>query len=136
MNPANKPPVACPCDPKRAYASCCGRAHRGERASDAEALMRSRYSAYVLGVSDYLLATWHPSTRPRQLDLAEPPDRRTRWLGLAIKCHVDSGDGRAEVEFVARYRVGGGSACRLHERSRFAREDGIWFYLDGEVRDG
>lgn len=98
--------------------------------------MRSRYSAYVVGLADYLLATWHPSTRPPHLDLAEPPDRRTTWLGLAIRHHADSGDDRAVVEFVARYRIGGGSARRLHERSRFVLEAGAWYYLDGEVFSG
>jgi SEC-C motif domain protein len=125
--------MPCPCDPKRLYVDCCARLHRGEPAADAEALMRSRYSAYVLGLSEYLLATWHPSTRPRQLDLAEPPDRRTTWLGLAIKRHVDLDDGRAEVEFVARYRVGGTPARRQRECSRFVCEEGAWLYLDGEI---
>lgn len=90
--------------------------------------MRSRYSAYVLDLRDYLLASWHSTTRPAQLEA----DPRTRWLGLSVKQHRDTGPDRAEVEFVARYRVGGGSAVRLHERSRFLREDGRWYYLDGE----
>ena len=88
--------------------------------------MRSRYSAYVLGLRDYLLATWHPSTQPQVLEM-EPA---TRWLGLDVKQHVVTGPDRAEVEFVARSRIGGGSAVRLHERSRFGREHGCWFYLD------
>ncbi len=96
--------------------------------------MRSRYSAYVLGLSDYLLATWHPDTRPRQLDLAEPPGQGTTWLGLGIKRHLDSADDRAMVEFVARYRIGGARARRLHERSRFVRENGAWYYLDGDIK--
>lgn len=95
--------------------------------------MRSRYSACVLGLADYLLATWHPGTRPQRLDLAEPTARRTTWLGLSIERHVRSGDEHAMVEFVARYRVGGARARRLHERSRFVREDFIWHYLDGEI---
>jgi SEC-C motif-containing protein len=90
--------------------------------------MRSRYSAYVIGDEPYLLATWHASTRPASLGL-EPG---TRWLGLSVKSARDTGPERAEVEFVARYRVGGGSAVRLHERSRFVREDGRWLYLDGD----
>lgn len=98
--------------------------------------MRSRYSAYVLGLGDYLLATWHPSTRPQQLDLAEPPGSRTTWLGLSIKRHITSGDEQATVEFVARYRVGGARARRLHERSRFVREDFTWYYLDGDIDGG
>jgi SEC-C motif-containing protein len=90
--------------------------------------MRSRYSAYVLGLEDYLLATWHPSTRPATLDLA---DDNPKWIGLDLKKHAAGSADSATVEFVARYRIGG-RAHRLHEVSRFVREDGRWFYLDGE----
>jgi SEC-C motif-containing protein len=105
--------------------------HDGAAAASAEALMRSRYSAYVLRREDYLLATWHASTRPMQLDLAAqlPPPH---WLGLDVKQHHSEGD-HAEVEFVARLRRGGGRAERLHERSRFVREGGRWFYIDGDI---
>ncbi|ALN94267.1 putative protein YchJ [Lysobacter gummosus] len=89
--------------------------------------MRSRYSAYVLGDADYLRASWHPDTCPAQLDF----DPAVRWLGLQVKRHRPEGDA-AVVEFVARYRVGGGSAVRLHEVSRFARVEGRWLYVDGE----
>jgi len=93
--------------------------------------MRSRYSAYVLGLDDYLLATWHASTRPESLE-ATP----TRWLGLDVRRHEVAADGeRAVVEFVARYRVDG-RGHRLHESSRFVREDGRWFYVDGEFPAG
>lgn len=117
----------CPCGSGRSYAACCEPLHHGAPAASAEALMRSRYSAYVRDDRDYLLRSWHASTRPAQLD----PDPATRWLGLTVKRHVPDG-AHAEVEFVARYRVGGGSAVRLHERSRFVHEDGHWYYLDGE----
>lgn len=91
--------------------------------------MRSRYSAYVLRLEDYLLATWHASTRPAALDLgAEAP---AKWLGLEVRAHSESVDA-ATVEFVARCRVGG-RAQRLHELSRFVREDGRWFYVDGTM---
>jgi SEC-C motif-containing protein len=93
--------------------------------------MRSRYSAYVLGREDYLLETWHPSTRPDQLVLsAEPP---ITWLGLKVLATSGGGrrDDRATVEFVARYKRGG-RATRLHERSRFERLEGRWLYVDGE----
>ena len=90
--------------------------------------MRSRYSAYVLGLREYLLATWHDSTRPQVLEM-EPA---TRWLGLQVKEHRVAGD-RAEVAFVARYRIGGGSAVRMAERSRFVREGGQWYYVDGDT---
>ena len=106
--------------------------------------MRSRYSAFVLGLADYLLATWHPSTRPPTLEL----DAGTHWLGLEVRAHRlldahsaeaggevgrESNDSaRGEVEFVARSRVGG-KGQRLHELGRFFREDGRWFYVDGDM---
>jgi SEC-C motif-containing protein len=91
--------------------------------------MRSRYSAFVLGDTAYLLRTWHPSTRPASLEL----EVGSQWLGLEIRRHAVTGEHSAEVEFVARFRVGG-RAVRQHERSRFVREDGAWFYVDGDVR--
>jgi SEC-C motif-containing protein len=89
--------------------------------------MRSRYSAFVLGDVPYLLATWHSSQRPAELKL----EVGGKWLGLEIKHHLVTGADTAEVEFVARFRVGG-KAVRQHERSRFVREDGRWFYVDGD----
>lgn len=121
---------ACPCSPDRDYAGCCAPLHAGAPAPDAVALMRSRYSAYALGRHGYVLATWHASTRPAALE----PDAAVRWLGLEVRGHVADGD-TAEVDFVARWRPGGASAQRLHERSRFIREDGRWFYLDGTFVD-
>lgn len=123
--------AACPCGSGRAYAACCGRAHGGQAAASAEALMRSRYSAYVLGLEAYLLATWHPTTRPAGLELDAGP--APKWLGLEVKRQVEIDDCHAAVEFVARYRVAG-RGQRLHETSRFVREDGIWFYIDGDLR--
>lgn len=124
----------CPCGSGRALAACCGRFHDGQPAPDAHALMRSRYSAYALKRRDYLLATWHPSTRPEALDLDDPPGARTVWLGLDIKRHAVIAADRADVEFVARWRSGGGKAQRLHETSRFVRENGRWYYLNGDIR--
>ena len=98
--------------------------------ADAEALMRSRYDAYVALDRQWLLETWHPSTRPATLEL----DPSTRWLGLDVKDHRAIDDTHAEVEFVARFRAGGGRAQRLHERSRFVKEGGRWFYVDGDIR--
>jgi SEC-C motif-containing protein len=96
---------------------------------DAQALMRSRYAAYQAGDEAWLLATWHPSTRPQQV-VFEPG---TRWLGLDVKhCRVIDDD-HAEVEFVARCRGAGGRAVRLHERSRFVRQEGRWYYVDGDM---
>lgn len=89
--------------------------------------MRSRYSAYVLELTDYVHRTWHGSTRPAIEELKQ--DARGKWLGLEVRKHVPDGD-RATVEFVARYRVDG-RAQRLHEISRFVKEEGNWFYLDG-----
>ncbi len=110
-----------------AYEACCGRWHAGQAAPDAEGLMRSRYCAFVRGDQAYLLATWHASNRPASLEL----DASIRWLGLEVKHHRSTGADTAEVEFVARFRVAG-RAVRQHERSRFVREDGRWFYLDGD----
>lgn len=124
----------CDCGAKRTYADCCGRYHDGAslhlQAPDAEALMRSRYSAYVRDLIGYLLATWHPSTRPAAL---EPNPAGLRWLGLEVKAHALQDDTHATVEFVARSKLGG-RAHRLHETSRFVREEGRWFYVDGDLR--
>lgn len=130
MKPA---PQACPCDSGAPYPRCCGPLHAGAPAADARALMRARYSAYVLGDAQYLLASWHPSTRPATLSLADAPGRRTTWLGLKVQSQVATGPDTAEVSFIARLRVGGGAARRMHERSRFVRQDGHWFYADGDV---
>lgn len=91
--------------------------------------MRSRYSAFVLGRVDYVAASWHASTRPA--DLALEPD--VKWLGLEVKRHRVLDADHAEVEFVARSRVGG-RGQRLHETSRFVREGGRWWYVDGDLK--
>lgn len=126
----NAPP--CPCGSGRGYAACCGEFHGGVAAPDAERLMRSRYSAFVLGREDYLLASWHPDTRPAApaLDAAPLP----HWQGLAIKSHIQQDQSHATVEFVARYKLNG-RAFRIHEISRFERVDGCWLYVDGEIRE-
>lgn len=123
--------ASCPCGSGLTYAVCCGRLHAGMAAPDAEALMRSRYSAYVLGLEAYLLETWHATTRPAGLDLAADP---VKWLGLEVKRHSVLGPDAAEVEFVARYKVGG-RAQRMREQSRFVREGGRWYYADGSIDD-
>ena len=120
----------CPCGNDAGYARCCGPLHEGGVAPTAEALMRSRYSAYVLKREDYLLATWHPSTRPASLKLAAQQPAPT-WLGLDVKRHEEQG-AHATVEFIARLRYGGGKAQRMHEISRFVQEQGRWYYLDGQ----
>lgn len=121
---------ACPCGRGQPYDRCCGALHRGAPAADAETLMRSRYSAFVVGDAAYLLATWHPRTRPDGLSLDEPAGQRTQWLGLSVNSHRVTGADTAEVAFVARYKVGGGSAVRMAEHSRFERIDNRWYYLD------
>lgn len=126
-----KPPIEqCPCRSGLAYAACCSRWHKGEPAPSAEALMRSRYTAFVRGDARYLLDSWHPSTRPPAIVF----DPRQKWLGLQIVAGETTADDAAEVEFIARYRIGIASAKRLHERSRFVREGERWLYVDGEMR--
>lgn len=125
------PTEPCPCGTGLAYAGCCGRWHDGPQrlqAPDAPALMRSRYSAFVRGLHAYLLETWHPSTRPASLGADEPG---LKWLGLELRRHVAQDADHATVEFVARSRTAAG-AHRLHETSRFVREGGRWFYVDGQ----
>ncbi|WP_096667521.1 YchJ family metal-binding protein [Polaromonas sp. AET17H-212] len=127
--------AACPCGRADArgrplaYAACCGRylAH-DTPAPDAEALMRSRYTAFVRERADYLLATWHASRRPSGIEF----DPGVKWLGLDVRQHRLLDDSHAEVEFVARQKSPGSPAVRLHERSRFVREAGRWYYVDGD----
>jgi SEC-C motif domain protein len=90
--------------------------------------MRSRYSAFVLCNEPYLLASWHPSTRPQSVEF----NPGQKWLGLKIVDSDAPGPTTSEVEFIARYRVGGATAGRLHERSRFVKEGDHWFYVDGK----
>ncbi len=131
----------CPCGRQNArrqplaWGACCGRYvdyWAAQPAPDAESLMRSRYSAFVCELADYLLATWSAAQRPATLDF-EPG---AKWLGLKVRSQRALSDDRAEVEFVARYRVAG-RAVRLHERSRFERHadaHGVprWWYVDGD----
>jgi SEC-C motif-containing protein len=124
----------CPCGSGLAYPACCGRYHQGLPAPTAEALMRARYSAYVLYDNAFIAATWHARTREAGMQaIGDESDNRdgrdTRWLGLDVRSRVPSGD-TASVEFVARYKQGG-RAHRLHEISRFVREAGLWWYVDG-----
>jgi SEC-C motif-containing protein len=91
--------------------------------------MRSRYTAFVLERADYLLATWHPSQRPSSIEF-EPG---VKWLGLDVRSHRQTDVATAEVEFVARQKPQRSAAVRLHERSRFVREEGRWLYVDGDA---
>lgn len=93
--------------------------------------MRSRYTAFVRGDVAYLLATWHPSTRPQRLE----PEDGVKWLGLKVLRAPPARphDHEGLVEFVARYKVGPNRAQRLHETSRFVHENGRWYYIDGQL---
>lgn len=91
--------------------------------------MRSRYAAFVLHNANYLLATWHVNTRPESMSF----DSNQKWLGLKIVEAAITSPLTAQVEFIARYRIGGGSAARHHERSRFIKEDERWYYVDGDM---
>lgn len=125
--------ATCPCGSNISYDLCCGNfIEQNKIPANAEALMRSRYTAYTLLREDYLLATWHTSTRPTELGLAA--EASSKWLGLQVKRYEQQDDTHALVEFVARYKVGG-RAHRLHEASRFVREEGRWFYVDGDLHE-
>lgn len=127
MNPRLKQRLlVCPCGDPRLYMECCGALHAGARAETPEALMRSRYSAYVLRLPDYLLRTWHPSTSPGEL---EPP--MLKWTGLTILDSQTSTDAGV-VEFVATFKDNG-RAGELREISRFTCVAGDWLYIDGQV---
>ena len=126
----------CPCGTGETYGECCGRyLQDGRTAPTAEALMRSRYTGFATRAVHYLLATWHPSTRPDELEL----DEDMVWRRLDV-LRTDAGgpwDDAGTVEFVAHYRIDDGTAIgqrgRLHETSRFVREDGRWLYVDGGI---
>ncbi|MCP4692427.1 MAG: hypothetical protein GY859_30555 [Desulfobacterales bacterium] len=124
---------ACPCDSGRSYTSCCEPLIAGgKNAGGAEALMRSRYTANVLKEVDYLLKTWHASTRPAEIS----PDSIPEWQGLQI-IRVEKGrenDLRGVVEFKADALLGK-ERRTLHEVSRFVKENGRWLYMDGDQRD-
>lgn len=123
---------ACPCG-GGAYAACCGRFIGQQQAPQTpQELMRSRYTAYTLGDEAYVRATWYARTLPDGPLVSVEPGMK--WLGLEVRRHAAAGD-EGTVEFVARYRVGG-RAHRMHEVSRFVREEGRWYYLDGSFPDG
>lgn len=127
---ADEENLPCPCGSGLPYPECCRPLHRGEAtAATAEALMRSRFSAFAVGDADYLLRSWHSSTRPARLRL----DPGQRWIRLEI-LGTDRGglfDTAGTVAFRAHYREAGRPGA-LEEHSRFVREDGQWVYLDAE----
>lgn len=120
----------CPCGSGEPGETCCLPVIRDRAAITAEQLMRSRYTAYVLGDETYLLETWAPEYQPAELNL----DPKQKWLSLKIKRTEAGGsnDDAGIVEFVARYKIDG-RGHRLHEVSRFRRESGKWLYVTGEI---
>lgn len=135
-------PETCPCGSGLEYAVCCGALHAGAAAATPEALMRSRYAAYALGLEDYLLATWAPETRPERI--FEPGEVPLKWVSLAVLASGETPGTEDEpdagfVDFVARARSSRG-AVKLAEHSRFRREKqgalaGRWFYVDGDIQE-
>ncbi|MFF9510179.1 YchJ family protein [Streptomyces sp. NPDC014724] len=121
--PADSP---CPCGLPAVYGDCCGRLHAGTAAAPTcEALMRSRYAAFVVRDEAYLLRTWHPDTRPPAVDF----DPGMRWVRLEI---LETTDGSpfhttGTVTFRAHY-MDRGRPDSLHEKSRFVRSGGAWVY--------
>lgn len=126
-------PTDCPCGSGKPYKECCFMYHMEKtQPPTAEALMRSRYSAYVMKKGDYLLYSWHPDTRPKTLDLAA---EKVKWMALSIiSAEGGPGDEEGYVEFVARYKIGG-RAAKLSEKSHFTKWKGRWMYLEGEIDD-
>jgi SEC-C motif-containing protein len=123
----------CYCGSDQPLAACCGLyINGGKKPETAEQLMRSRYTAYVLSREDYLLRTWYAATRPPALSLKDASP--VKWLGLKIlRTEAGGADDReGVVEFVARYSING-KAERLHEVSRFLRDEGQWRYVDGQI---
>jgi SEC-C motif domain protein len=126
------PSEICPCGSGHLATQCCLPLLQGNVfALTAEQLMRSRYTAYTLLDEDYLLRTWHSSTRPTSLTLHNNP---VKWLGLTVLATElgSANDTEGSVTFIARYKVQG-RAQQMRERSRFVREDGQWCYLNGGI---
>lgn len=126
----SRPDAPCPCGSEKPYRACCRPLHQGAAAATPRALMRSRYAAFVLGLADYLRQTWHRSTRPARLDLANAP----QWSGLEVLGSTEQ-DETGQVHFRAIHRMGDGWGY-LEEKSDFVREAGRWYYLAGDTREG
>ncbi|MGD7001352.1 YchJ family protein [Corynebacterium halotolerans] len=121
----------CPCGTGLTYGECCGRYHAGVTAPTAETLMRSRFTAFAVGDSAYLLRTWAAEDRPETLELT---DTGVRFYRLDILDVVGGGplDETGVVEFEAFYK--GAEKGSQHERSSFRRVNGEWVYAAGDVR--
>jgi len=123
-----KNPVTCPCGSTTNYNACCGQFLSGSLPETAEQLMRSRYTAFNMLEEKYLLGTWHAATRPKSLGLGQ--QEQPQWFDLRVINHSTEGD-QAIVEFIARYKING-KAHKVHEISRFVKEQSRWFYVDGD----
>jgi len=117
----------CPCYSGQPYSTCCQPLHEGQAAPDAERLMRSRYSAYVMKLPDYILATWHPDSRPETLTLDDLSG--IKWMKLQVKTHHQSDAIHAEVEFSATYQSGNQKKTQLTEHSQFVKVNDRWLYV-------
>ncbi|NOH34560.1 YchJ family protein [Vibrio chagasii] len=123
----------CPCGSNNTYPQCCESAHLDHSSVETpEQLMRSRYSAHVLGLVDYVVATYHPSCNAEAQREGIADSINSDWAGLEV---IDTAAGSHEnegyVEFKAYFNEDGAQYC-MQERSRFVRENGLWFYIDGE----
>lgn len=118
----------CPCGSALRYSECCQRLHNGDFAKNAEALMRSRYTAFVLKLSDYLKQSWHSSTRPDSLEL----DDSTQWKRLEIINSANNNE-TGEVHFKA-YFIEDGCWQVVEEKSKFLCQDQHWYYLTGDYQ--
>lgn len=125
----------CPCGGDQGlslFKDCCGPYLSGDKlATNAESLMRSRYTAYVYHDESYLLKTWHPQTRPESLALS---DSMNQWIGLVVHEFREIDEKHQEVAFTAKYKYNG-RAFKMREHSRFSKEEEQWFYLDGDDLD-
>lgn len=119
----------CPCYSGKSYSDCCQPLHQGQAAPDAERLMRSRYSAYVLKLPEYILQTWHATSRPASL--TEEDLSGIKWLKLQVLSHEQTDATTAFVKFVATFQSGKQKKEQLTEHSRFRHENGLWLYIDG-----
>lgn len=122
---------ACPCHSGKTYQDCCAPFHLGEHAPTAEQLMRSRYSAYVLKLVEYLHRTWHPTTKPEDLTIESL--QGIKWIGLKVLSKENTSAEHATVTFSATFKIDQKKNQLLHETSRFIFENGQWFYVDGDL---
>lgn len=127
--------MSCPCGSSEPFEQCCGPFLGGAPAPTAEKLMRSRYTAYVRGAIDYIIATHDPETRDEvDREVVESWSRESEWTGLTILATEAGGesDDEGSVEFIARFRAEGYELSH-HEQSRFRKLDGCWYFVDGQV---